>query len=428
MMQYFEELLDGFPDTPRNIIVHADVLRRGIRMTEDLQNASTEACITGLTNKLMETQLGKVPIPSQFHFKADETTVDIKMDEKSPYEIKKDGEGDFRLLCGEHDLGAVKFTKRPSYIDKQTSDGKDVANRIMQRGPFCILVSPLDFCAYSRKDEACKYCLLCLAMEVGIRGKWVEAIPDFNILAEAVEIACKDVNLKDLKICGGALYNTRKEASFYMKCIEAILNRVEPPEELTVFSQAFAEEDQKSLRKLGVKNVLFNLEVWNEGLWPKLLPGKAKAIGRAEWIRRLEDAVDIFGRGHVGTSFVAGFECAPRPGFLTRDEALTSYIEGFEFLIKRGIVPWFTIWAASPLAGGFSEDDPPPTEFYLNLGSALHELLEKYGLYRDLGFPAMGVDPPTLGLYCYYCYSMQFTRDYPRLIGRKPSGGSDVHI
>ena len=30
-----------------------------------------------------------------------------------------------------------------------------------------------------------------------------------------------------------------------------------------------------------------------------------------------------------------------------------------------------------------------------------------------------GVDPRTLGLYCYYCYTMQFTRDYPRLIGRK---------
>jgi hypothetical protein len=129
--------------------------------------------------------------------------------------------------------------------------------------------------------------------------------------------------------------------------------------------------------------------------------------------------VDIFGRGHVGTSFVAGFECAPRPGFLSQDEALKSYIEAFEFLIERGIVPWFTVWTASPLVGGFSEDDPPPTEFYLRLGAAVHELLEKHGLYRDLGFPEMGVDPPTLGLYCYYCYSMQFTRDYPRLIGRK---------
>jgi hypothetical protein len=418
-MKYLEKLLEDFSDTPRNIVVHADVLRRGVRWTADLQDASAKACITGLTSKLMQAALGKAPVPSQFHFKSDETTVDIKMNEKSPYGIQKDGESDYRLFCGEQDLGVVKFTKRPSYIQKQTSDGKDVASLIMQRGPFCILVSPLDFCAYWKKGEACKYCLLSMAMDVAVQNKWVDAIPDFNLLAEAVEIACKDVPLKDLKICGGALYDTRREAVFYRKCIEAILHRINRPEELTVFSQAFDKEDQKSLRELGVNNVLFNLEVWNERLWSELLPGKAKAIGRREWIKRLEDAVDVFGRGHVGTSFVAGFECAPRPGFLTRDEAFRSYIEAFEFLVERGIVPWFTVWTASPLVGGFSEDDPPPTDFYLRLGAAVHELLEKHGLYRDLGFPGMGMDPPTLGLYCYYCYSMQFTRDYPRLIGRK---------
>jgi len=420
-MKYFEKLLDQFPDTPRNIIVHADVLRRGVKTSDDLQNAGAEACITGLTNKLMEAAFDKPPIPSQFHFKADETTVDIKIDDRSPYEIKKDEEGKYRLFCGEHDLGVVWFTKRPSYIDKQTSNGKDVSSMIMQRGPFCILVSPLDFCAYLRKGEACKYCLLSMAMEVGIQKKLTEAIPDFDVLAEAVDIACEDVNLKDLKICGGALYNTRKEASYYKKCIEAILNRIDMPEELTVFSQAFEKEDQEDFKGLGVQNVLFNLEVWNENLWPELLPGKTKAIGREEWIKRLDDAVDIFGRGHVGSSFVGGFECAPRPGFLTPDEALKSYIEAFEFLIKRGVVPWFTVWTASPLVGGFSEDDPPPTEFYLKLGVAVHELLEKYGVYPDLGFPKMGVNPPTLGLYCYYCYSMQFTRDYPRLVGREYS-------
>ena len=45
--------------------------------------------------------------------------------------------------------------------------------------------------------------------------------------------------------------------------------------------------------------------------------------------------------------------------------------------------------------------------------------ITRYRVYADLGFPRMGVNPPTLGLYCYYCYSMQFTRDYPRLIGRQ---------
>jgi len=418
-MKYLEKLLNEFSDTPRNIILHADILRRGMKPSEDLTSAGETSCITGISTKL-EKLIGqsKTP-PSMFHFKADETSVDIKVDPRSPYEIRKDGDGKWRLFCGDQKFGEVRFTKRPSYTDKNTSDGESCAAMLLQRGPFCIMVNPLQFCAYFRKGEACKYCVLSAAMDVGVKAKIMKAIPDPGTIAEAVAMAKKDINLKDLKICGGALYNIKKEARIYKKCLEAIIERNGPAEEIQIFSQAFDEEDQKDLKKMGATTVIFNMEVWNERLWPELLPGKVKAIGREEWISRLTKAVAIFGRGRVGCGFVGGFECAPRPGFLTRDEALKSYIEAFEFLIKRGIVPWFTVWTAAPLVGGFQADDPPPTEFYLRLGQELHELLEKYGVYTDLGFPRMGVNPPTLGMYCYYCFSMQFMRDYPRLIGRK---------
>lgn len=103
------------------------------------------------------------------------------------------------------------------------------------------------------------------------------------------------------------------------------------------------------------------------------------------------------------------FSDTPRNiGFLSRHEALKSYLEGFEFLIERGIVPRFTVWTATPRVGGFKIDDPPPTGFYLRLGQGLHELLDKHRVYPDLGFPSMGVNPPSLGLYCYYCFSMSF--------------------
>lgn len=419
-METLERLLRQFPDTPRNIVLHADVLRRGIKLTEDLTEAGRASCITGISTRL-ETLAGgaKQPPPSMFHFKADETSVDVKIDSRSPYQINRDENGRFHLYCGDENLAEVRFTKRPSYTDKRTSDGESCAALLMQRGPFCILVSPLDFCAYYKKGEACTYCILSAAMDAGVKAKIMPPVPAHGTIAEAVEMATRDIKLKDLKLCGGALYDTKKEAAYYKRCLEAILERIDPPEEIQIFSQAFDEEDQRDLKALGATNILFNLEVWNEQLWPELLPGKSKAVGREEWIRRLTMAVDIFGRGHVGTGFVGGYECAPRPGFLSRDEALKSYLEGFEFLIERGIVPWFTVWTAAPMVGGFEIDDPPPTEFYLRLGQGLHELLEKHGVYPDLGFPSMGVNPPSLGLYCYYCFSMSFTRDYPRLIGRQ---------
>ena len=84
-MQYLEKLLDQFSDTPRNIIIKADIVRRGVKVNDDIQKAGAKSNTTGVSSKL-ESFIGKFsPPPSQFHFKADETTVDIKMDQRSPY-------------------------------------------------------------------------------------------------------------------------------------------------------------------------------------------------------------------------------------------------------------------------------------------------------------------------------------------------------
>jgi len=420
-MRYLEQLLAQFPDTPRNIVIKADVLRRGTCITSDLEAAGATACTTGLVTKVARSMMLAQPPPSQFHFRADDTTVDIKPSETSPYSIECDEAGRYQLRCEAEALGEVYFTPRPAYMDRQTSDGLPCSEYLTQRGPSCLCVEPINFCAFVRKGEACRYCLLGPAMEVRIRQKHARPVPDFKMVAEAIGIACEELDLRELKLSGGALYDTRKEARLHMECLETILARVSAPEEITIFSQALKKEDQKRLKDLGATNVCFDLEVWNEDLWPKLLPGKSKAVSRKEWIRLLEDAVDVFGRGHVGSNFVAGFECAPQPGFLSQEEGLKSYAEGFRHLVERGVVPWFTIWNTHPLVGGFGVDDPPPAEFHLQLGSIIHELLEKHSVYRDLGFPELGVDPETLGLYCFYCYSMQFTRDYPRLVGRKLS-------
>ena len=338
-MKYLEKLLKDFQNIPQNIILHADILRRGIKLNEDLKIAGKESCQTGLASKLLILIMKQKDLPpSQFHFKSDETTVDIKINKDSPYEIKRSNNKKYHLFCGDKNFGEIRFTKRPKYADLKTSDGQECQYMLMQRGPFCLLVSPFDMCAYFKTGEACKYCILSPAMDLGIKRKQIDAFPDPKILAEAVEIACReDVKLQDLKLCGGALYNLKKEAEYYKKCLEAILERIDPPEEITIFSQAFDKEDQRDFKEMGVTNVIFNLEVWNERLWSELLPGKAKAVGREEWIKRLEDGVEIFGRGHVGSSFVAGFECAPKPGFLSQEEAFNSYLTAFEYLIKRDI-------------------------------------------------------------------------------------------
>ncbi len=202
-MQYLERLLDRFSDTPKHIVIKADILRRGIKLNDDIQRAGEKSCLTGLLTKFESVISEFSPPPSQFHFKADETTVDIKIDDRSPYEISEDSEDNYYLFCGEENLGEVRFTNRPSYMDKQTSDGKPCADFLTQRGPSCLCVSPIDFCAYFKTGDACKYCAFAPLWEYRVQAKGTKPFPDYNMLAEAVVIACNGaVDLKDPKLNG----------------------------------------------------------------------------------------------------------------------------------------------------------------------------------------------------------------------------------
>jgi len=360
-MQPLEKLLEQFPDTPRNIVIKADILRRGVRRNQDIQDAGAQSNTTGLSSKLERAVGATEPPPSQFHFLADETTVDIKIDDESPYEIREDADGSYRLFYGEEPLGGVRFTGRPSYMDKKTSNGTPCEDFLLHRGPSCICVSPLNFCAYLKKGEACRYCLCSPAMDVGIQMKLMDPVPDYKALAEAMDIACReDVDLKELKLTGGALYDTRKEAGYYKQCLEAILARISPPEEVTLLAQAFEPDDQKELKDLGVTNVCFDLEVMDERLWHELVPGKARAVGRDEWMKRLDAAVEIFGRGHVGSNFVGGVRVRAPARVPLAGRGVQGLHGGFRTAHRAGGRSVVHHLDRTPPGGGFPDGRPAP--------------------------------------------------------------------
>lgn len=415
-MEYLDQLLQRFPDTPEHIILKADLLRRGIVFNLQLEDLAMRSCTTGLTTKDNRQAL---QAPSQFHFSDDNTTVDVILAEDSPYEIVEAAQGEFRLKIGRRELGKVTFTPRPGYYERTTSDGRPCPDYLVQRGPHCLLVTPVTTCAFYRGGDGCRFCGLSVVMDHERENKEIPMIPDYDMMAEAVAISREYIDLREIKLNGGSLYNLKKEFDCIRQCLTRILAVAGPIEEVTVFSQAQDEDSQKRLKEAGATNVFFDMEAWNERLWPQIVPGKAKTVGRDEWLRRLVKAVEVFGPGHVACNFVAGFESAPVAGFLTQQESLQSYTEAFDWLTEHGIVPSFTVWI--PL---FDRPASPQTEYFLELGYRLHQSVLKRGLYKHLGFSRLGIDPPTLGLYCYYCRSMQFAQDYPRLINR-PLASSD---
>jgi len=52
------------------------------------------------------------------------------------------------------------------------------------------------------------------------------------------------------------------------------------------------------------------------------------------------DGIDIFGPGNVACGFVIGVEMAPPPyGFEDVEDALASSLEGYTFVIDKGVIP-----------------------------------------------------------------------------------------
>jgi hypothetical protein len=123
----------------------------------------------------------------------------------------------------------------------------------------------------------------------------------------------------------------------------------------------------EELKEAGWQGVAFNLEVWDERLWPGIVPGKAGIMSRERWLEALEYAVQVFGKGQVASVLVAGLE--PRGSFL----------DGVEWLAKGGIYGVPIPWAPAP--GSALEGHQTPTAaWHLEVTVKTLEIWERYGL------------------------------------------------
>ncbi len=78
------------------------------------------------------------------------------------------------------------------------------------------------------------------------------------------------------------------------------------------------------LKKLGVSEIKYNIECFDKNIFYKVCPN----LNYNKTIKKLIEAVKIFGRGHVYTNIIIGI-----------GETDSSIINGIKFFAKRGIIP-----------------------------------------------------------------------------------------
>jgi hypothetical protein len=130
----------------------------------------------------------------------------------------------------------------------------------------------------------------------------------------------------------------------------------------------------------GADHIHFNMEIWDKDLFPWINPGKAERVGWDNWVRWMEDAVEVFGNGMVQPSFVSGIEMARPHGFKTVEEAVKSTTSGFEYLMSRGIFPRPQQWRREPSTALCKEAEQPPVplDYYILMTRTWYELYQKY--------------------------------------------------
>ncbi len=413
---HLKELKQRFPETPDSIILKADVLREGLRFTSALTEVSkwaipTNAFLSREDIPDEESASETLAAPNQLVL-PDDTRVNFELDKVSPYTVQEEGERTFFLFRNGHPITEISFPAKPTF-EGTLSDGSEISDFIGQRTENCIALAHLMFCEYSKNREQCAFCIMGNMMA----GLTLSDVSDFlpqsqKKTMEACTLAAKQIKIRHAVVSGGSIIRTDLEAKSYAKTISALRKALGPKTRITAVCQAFDEKGWMLLKEAGADRVQPNLEVWPDHLWPEVVPGKSKAVGKKEWIRRLEAAPDVFGPGQVATNFVAGVELLSKNGFSTEADAIESHREAYEFLVDKAIVPVFG-FLTKARGTRYEGMELPSTDFYLSLGWNRHRLMQESGMYDC--FP--GGDDADFS--CYQCVAHKTGQDYRRLIERE---------
>ncbi|MEE8326869.1 MAG: radical SAM protein [candidate division NC10 bacterium] len=387
------ELEAKYPDFPRSAIIKADSFREGIGWTPDLTVIGrwsiphTHMIFDWDHDHLddkVEASEGWMLIPAIFQLR-DGTSTILKIAAESPYEIKiLEGDTRYMLYRDGEAVEEVYFEPRPEWFIKRTTDGRVMCKVASSAGRNCIFaITMLSYCQYFKTNEQCVFCCIVPAVEHA-RDMGIDRIlkPTVQRVLEVYKAVTSEHPVSHFNLTGGGLLDRKREANLYAEFLGQMLRHLSNDDRpWHVIPQALAEDDQKLLHDTGQGRITLchPLEVWDEKLFPVIAPGKAKHVGREEWIAALVRAGKIFGPWQSTTTVVAGCETVPPHGFPTMDAAIKSMEEYLTYFLEHGVLPRFTFWTPAP-GSPWETSQSPPTEYFLEISQLQHQLYRKHGV------------------------------------------------
>ncbi len=403
-----ESLAEKYPDIPLEVIFKEDLLRRGVAWSSaSLEVASRfkrKAYFIFSFDMVPISQMGqdeniKAPeemrlVGGPFGFRP--VVVSVRLNPSSPYRVEEEG-GQLTLALDGRTIAGVELQQSPDYYSRSLSNGKpimDIAPTI--EWGYLLYLTVFRLCQYFGAQEECRFCDINENYRQQKKaGRPYTAVKSVEEILEALEIiASTDGESKAYTVTGGSITSRlegKTEVEFYARYPEAIEGRFPGRWISKVVVQALRREEVQRLRDAGVQIYHPNYEVWDDRLFRTLCSGKARYIGRDEWLRRILDAAGIFGPSNVIPNFVAGIEMSRPDGFETIDEAIASTSEGLDFFMSHGISPRFTTWCPEPLSVLGRNRQGAPLEYHVRLLRSYRDTRAKHRLPPPPGYGEPGL-------------------------------------
>ncbi len=411
--EFVDELCGRFSHLPRSIVVKTDVLREGVRYSPELEEAGSSSLPFFLLWNPAHTENPRandeslLMVPWKFQF-TDGTPVKIVVEEKSPYQIRKNGGSDYVLCRDGDEIAETVFEKMPSWYMTTTSDGRLLPTVIQLFSCNCLFGCILRYCEYARTKQQCRYCSLDSTIEdFGKRGFEYSISASPEHWAEGLGRALEHGPVRHVSLTGGSLLDAHKEALHYSRILSTLSTVREKTGSQALFEvclSAMSEGDHKLLKSSGLDVLAHHMDTWEERLWPEIVPGKASHVGRERCLASLEQAVEVFGWGNVQSNFVIGVETACADGIRDAEEGADSWRACFSTLLEKGILPRTTVWQSTEGAAYYGRPRPA-TDYLLRIAYERYLLIQKSGIHgRGLAYP------------CSRCNSWSCDLDFPRLL------------
>lgn len=392
-MSHLDDLSGRFPDVPQTVLLKAELLRCGVRLGEIAAVSQRREPAVDPRTRLQ----GSIQLAGGVY-------AYLSHNPKSPY-VLQIAEGGRRLTLNvqaNKRLEAIAEAKpgpRFRWTSARTSRGTPMSSLFVPAvggacGPVAVL--PLRHCEFVQHDEGCRFC-------AWMKGSPTTAPPpDVEDVREAITaISEEQRTLGHLVFAGGSALDRSKEADAFVACMKAVKQTGAKLPPTLAAIQALDRVDSMRLYNAGFDYASYAMEVWDRRVWPEVIPGKSRAVGRERWMVCLRDAVDVFGTGRVLCNFVAGVETVAQNGFRTIEEAVDSTLQGMRWCYEHGVYPKYTAWMALP-ESRWGGRGPAPLEYYVRLMVGRQQLYREY----DMRVPATD---------CQRCLTQSFEADLARL-------------